>query len=33
MKVAIDCRYLGKSGIGRVCQGILENLDFDKEKF
>ena len=24
MKIAIDCRYLGKSGIGRVLEGILE---------
>ena len=28
MKIAIDCRYIGKSGIGRVCEGILDNLDF-----
>lgn len=33
MKIAIDCRYLGKSGLGRVCQGILETLDFDKDEF
>lgn len=33
MKIAVDCRYLGKSGIGRVCQGILENLDFDKNTY
>ena len=26
MKLAIDCRYLGNSGIGRVNQGFLENL-------
>lgn len=25
-KIVIDCRYLGQSGIGRVTQGILENL-------
>ena len=33
MKVCIDCRYLGKSGIGRVCEGILENLDYDKHTY
>lgn len=33
MKIAVDCRYLGKSGIGRVCQGILENLDFEKDTY
>lgn len=33
MKIAIDCRYLGKSGIGRVCQGILDNLDYGKHKY
>ena len=27
MKIAIDCRYLGKSGIGRVTEGILDSLD------
>lgn len=26
MKIAIDCRYLGLSGIGRYLVGILENL-------
>ena len=33
MKIAIDCRYLGKSGIGRVTEGILENLDFSVDEF
>lgn len=33
MKIAIDCRYLGKSGIGRVCNGILDNLDYDKNEY
>lgn len=33
MKIAIDCRYIGKSGIGRVCEGILENLDFTADEF
>lgn len=28
MKIAVDCRYLGMSGIGRVCRGIIENLDY-----
>lgn len=33
MKIAIDCRYLGKSGIGRVCQGILDNLDYNEYEY
>lgn len=33
MKIAIDCRYMGKSGIGRVCQGILENLNYDGREY
>ncbi len=33
MKIAIDCRYLGKSGIGRVCRGILDNLDYSKNQY
>ena len=33
MKIAIDCRYLGKSGIGRVCQGILDNLDYEQHEY
>lgn len=33
MKIAIDCRYLGMSGIGRVCRGILDNLDYSTDKY
>lgn len=33
MKIAIDCRYLGKSGIGRVCRGILDNLDYQENEY
>lgn len=33
MKIAIDCRYLGKSGIGRVCQGILDYLDYNEHEY
>lgn len=33
MKIAIDCRYLGKSGIGRVCDGIIENLDYTENNY
>ncbi len=33
MRIAIDCRYLGKSGIGRVCQGILDNLDYSEHEY
>ena len=33
MKIAIDCRYLGKSGIGRVCRGILDNLDYSENEY
>ena len=33
MKIAIDCRYLGKSGIGRVCQGILDHLDYKEHEY
>lgn len=29
-KIAIDCRYIGKSGIGRVCEGILSAFPFDR---
>ena len=32
MKIAVDCRYLGRSGIGRVCEGITDNLNFDKNE-
>lgn len=33
MKIAVDCRYLGKSGIGRVCEGIIDNLDYGLHTF
>ena len=33
MKIAIDCRYIGMSGIGRVCEGILDALDFSAHSF
>lgn len=33
MNIAIDCRYLGKSGIGRVCRGVIENLDYSQNKY
>lgn len=33
MKIAIDCRYLGKSGIGRVLEGILDHLDYAAHTF
>ncbi len=33
MKIAIDCRYIGMSGIGRVCEGILDALDFSANSF
>lgn len=33
MNIAIDCRYIGKSGIGRVCLGILESLDYTENKY
>ena len=33
MKIAVDCRYLGKSGIGRVCEGILEHLDYTADEY
>jgi glycosyltransferase involved in cell wall biosynthesis len=32
MKLAVDCRYMGRSGIGRVCQGIVDNLHYDKDE-
>lgn len=32
-KIAIDCRYFGKSGIGRVLEGILDNLDYGKNQY
>ena len=33
MKIAVDCRYLGKSGIGRVCEGIIDNLNYSEHVF
>lgn len=33
MKIAIDCRYIGKSGIGRVCEGIINALDFSENEY
>lgn len=33
MNIAIDCRYIGKSGIGRVCKGIIDNLDYSQNKY
>lgn len=33
MKIAIDCRYIGKSGIGRVCEGLLDNLNFTENDY
>ena len=33
MKIAVDCRYIGKSGIGRVCQGIIDHLDYSRHQF
>ncbi|MCR5786365.1 MAG: glycosyltransferase family 4 protein [Acholeplasmatales bacterium] len=33
MKIAIDCRYLGLSGIGRFLESILDSFDFSKHDF
>lgn len=33
MKIAVDARYIGKSGIGRVLVGILDNLDYEKNEY
>lgn len=33
LKIAIDCRYLGKSGIGAVCTGIIDNLDYQTAEY
>lgn len=33
MNIAIDCRYLGKSGIGKACEGILDNLDYEEHNY
>lgn len=32
MNIAVDCRYLGKSGIGKACEGIINNLDYTRNK-
>lgn len=32
MRIAVDCRYLGKSGIGRACEGIINNLDYSEHE-
>lgn len=32
MKIAVDCRYLGKSGIGRALEGIINNLDYSRHE-
>lgn len=33
MNIAVDCRYVGRSGIGRVCEGILDNLDYASDNY
>ncbi len=33
MKIAVDCRYLGHSEIGRMLEGILANFDYTKNQF
>lgn len=33
MRIAIDCRYLGMSGIGRYLSGVLENIDFSTDDY
>lgn len=33
MKIAIDCRYIGRSGIGRVCEGLLDSIDFRADEY
>ncbi len=33
LKVLVDCRYLGLSGIGRVCEGIIDHLDYSKHEY
>lgn len=32
MNIAVDCRYLGMSGIGRALEGIINNLDYTQHK-
>lgn len=33
MKIAFDCRYLGMSGIGRACKGMLDSLDYSADEY
>ena len=33
MKIAVDCRYLGLSGIGRFLESILDYFDFSSQEF
>lgn len=33
MNIAIDCRYIGMSGIGRVCEGIIDVLDYSAHNY
>lgn len=33
MKIAIDCRYLNKSGIGRALENILMNIDYSANQY
>lgn len=32
MNIAVDCRYLGMSGIGRALEGIINHLDYTRHK-
>ncbi len=33
MKIAIDCRYIGMSGMGTVCRGLIEHLDYGENDY
>ena len=33
MKIGVDCRYLGLSGIGRFLENILKHFDFSKNEY
>lgn len=33
MKIVIDCRYLGKSGIGRALENVLTSLDYENNYY
>ncbi len=33
MNIAIDCRYIGRSGIGRVLEGILDNINYNDHHY